>query len=62
MNAFATGITGALALFAPRKMGKTEFVLMDLAPEAEERGYQVAYCSFWNLQTTRQGPACLWTR
>lgn len=50
MNAFATGITGALALFAPRKMGKTEFVLMDLAPEAEERGYQVAYCSFWNLQ------------
>lgn len=50
MNAFATGITGALALFAPRKMGKTEFVLLDLAPEAESRGYQVAYCSFWNLQ------------
>jgi len=50
MNAFSTGITGALALFAPRRMGKTEFVLLDLAPAAEERGYQVAYCSFWNLQ------------
>ncbi len=50
MNAFDTGITGALALFAPRRMGKTEFVLLDLAPEAEARGYQVGYCSFWNLQ------------
>ena len=50
MNAFLTGITGALALFAPRRMGKTEFVLLDLAPEAEKLGYQVAYCSFWNLQ------------
>lgn len=50
MNAFDTGITGALALFAPRRMGKTEFVLADLAVEAELRGYQVCYCSFWNLQ------------
>lgn len=50
MNAFDTGITGALAIFAPRRMGKTEFVLMDLAPEAEARGYKVGYCSFWNLQ------------
>lgn len=50
MNAFDTGITGALALFAPRRMGKTEFVLLDLAPEAEARGYQVGYCSLWNLQ------------
>lgn len=50
MNAFDTGITGALAIFAPRRMGKTEFVLMDLAPEAEARGYRVGYCSFWNLQ------------
>ncbi len=50
MSAFDTGITGALALFAPRRMGKTEFVLLDLAPEAESRGYQVGYCSFWNLQ------------
>jgi len=50
MNAFDTGITGALALFAPRRMGKTEFVLLDLAPEAESRGYQVGYCSLWNLQ------------
>jgi len=50
MNAFDTGITGALALFAPRRMGKTEFLLLDLALEAEGRNYQVGYCSFWNLQ------------
>lgn len=50
MSAFDIGITGALALFAPRRMGKTEFLLLDLAPEAEARGYQVGYCSFWNLQ------------
>lgn len=50
MDAFDTGITEALTLFAPRRMGKTEFVLLDLAPEAELRGYQVGYCSFWNLQ------------
>jgi len=50
MSAFETGITDALAIFAPRRMGKTEFVLLDLAPEAEARGYQVGYCSLWNLQ------------
>ncbi len=50
MAAFESGITGALAIFAPRRMGKSEFVLLDLAPEAESRGYQVGYCSFWNLQ------------
>lgn len=50
MDAFSTGITGALALFAPRRMGKSEFCLLDLAPEAEARGYSVGYCSFWNLK------------
>ena len=50
MDAFATGITGAISIFAPRRMGKTQFVLRDLAIEAEDRGYRVGYCSFWNLE------------
>ncbi|MCP5162067.1 MAG: ATP-binding protein [Hahellaceae bacterium] len=51
LDAFASGITGALTLFAPRRMGKTEFILLDLAPAAEQRGYFVIYCSFWHLQS-----------
>ena len=47
---FATGITAALTLFAPRRMGKTEFLLYDLAPIAEQQGYRVIYCSFWELR------------
>lgn len=37
----------ALTLFAPRRTGKTEFLLKDLAPLAEERGHRVIYASFW---------------
>lgn len=50
LDAFATGITAAMCIFAPRRMGKTQFVTRDLATEAEKRGYRVGYCSFWNLQ------------
>lgn len=37
----------ALTLFAPRRTGKTEFLLQDLAPLAGERGHRVIYASFW---------------
>ena len=37
----------ALTLFAPRRTGKTEFLLKDLEPLAEERGHRVVYASFW---------------
>ena len=37
----------ALTLFAPRRTGKTEFLLKDLAPLAEARGHRVVYASFW---------------
>ena len=36
----------ALTLFAPRRTGKTEFLLKDLAPLAEHRGHRVIYASF----------------
>jgi len=48
---FATGITSALTLFAPRRYGKTEFLLRDLVPQAEEDGYRVVYASMWASRT-----------
>ena len=41
------GPAQALTLFAPRRTGKTEFLLKDLAPLAEHRGHRVIYASFW---------------
>lgn len=40
------GITHALTLFAPRRMGKTQFLLNDIEPKAEEMGFNVFYFSF----------------
>ncbi len=37
----------AATLFGPRRTGKTEFLIRDLAPFAESRGHRVAYASFW---------------
>ena len=41
------GPVPALSLFAPRRAGKTEFLVQDLAPLAEARGHRVVYASFW---------------
>jgi len=41
------GPAQALTLFAPRRTGKTEFLIKDLGPLAEERGHRVIYASFW---------------
>lgn len=35
-------------LFAPRRKGKTMFLLRDLQPEAERRGFLVAYADLWS--------------
>lgn len=43
----AHGPAQALSLFAPRRTGKTEFLVQDLAPHAEARGHRVIYASFW---------------
>ena len=37
----------ALTLFGPRRTGKTEFLIKDIAPLAEQRGHRVIYASFW---------------
>lgn len=50
------GITNALTLFAPRRMGKTQFLIRDIKPKAEKMGFNVFYFSFMdqigdNIQT-----------
>jgi hypothetical protein len=41
------GLISSMVLFAPRRKGKTEFVLEDLLPAAEAAGYRTVYCSMW---------------
>lgn len=47
LTLLANGPAQALTLFAPRRTGKTEFLLKDLAPLAEDGGHRVIYASFW---------------
>ncbi len=43
----STGALQAITIFAPRNYGKTELVLEDIWPMAEQEGYFVLYSSFW---------------
>jgi len=47
INSFEIGLMSSKVIFAPRKKGKTEFLLEDLLPLAEKRGYRVVYSSMW---------------
>jgi len=47
---FEIGLSNALVFFAPRRMGKTEFLLKDITPLAEKNNWLVFYFSF--LETT----------
>jgi len=47
MKSFVTGGSTALTLFAPRRTGKTQFLIHDLAPAAERQKCRVVYASFW---------------
>lgn len=49
MGMFDTGLSSALVFFAPRRMGKTEFLLKDIMPLAESKGWQVLYFSFLDV-------------
>lgn len=46
LSAFQSGISSAFTLFAPRRMGKTQFLLQDITPLAKEKGFAVFYFSF----------------
>ena len=46
VSSLKDGITHAFTLFAPRRMGKTQFLLQDIAPLADAEGFNVFYFSF----------------
>lgn len=48
-----TGAVERMMIRAPRRKGKTEFLLDDLAPLAEHSGMRVVYASMWD---TREAP------
>ena len=46
LSSLKDGILHAITLFAPRRMGKTQFLLNDVKPKAEKLGFNVFYFSF----------------
>lgn len=46
-TALQSGMTQAATLFAPRRQGKTMFVVNDLIPAFEKDHWQVAYADLW---------------
>ncbi|CAB3793320.1 hypothetical protein LMG28138_03507 [Pararobbsia alpina] len=48
LDAFDLKLSSARGMFARRRMGKTEFLRMDLLPSAAARGYLAAYTNLWD--------------
>ena len=50
------GISSSLALIAPRRKGKTLFLLQDFAPRAQKKQYIPVYASLWqNINAPHEG-------
>src|SRR5690606_2910301 len=50
------GITSSYAIIAPRRKGKTLFMLQDLTPLAQRKGYLPVYASLWqNINAPHEG-------
>lgn len=49
LGMFDSGLSSALVFFAPRRMGKTEFLLKDISPLAEKKDWKVCYHSFLDI-------------
>lgn len=49
LGMFESGLSSALVFFAPRRMGKTEFLCKDMAPLAETNKWKVFYFSFLDV-------------
>ncbi|SMB90411.1 Predicted ATPase, AAA+ ATPase superfamily [Pasteurella testudinis DSM 23072] len=52
---FKAGISHAFTLFAPRRMGKTQFLLNDVAQLADKQGFRVFYFSFMDSDNDFRG-------
>lgn len=46
LGMFDNGLASSLTFFAPRRMGKTEFLRKDITPLAQQQGWRVFYFSF----------------
>lgn len=46
------GVLTSCSLFAPRRTGKTQFLLHDLLPEAQAQGFVVIYVDLWQTGGT----------
>lgn len=51
LRVYASGLRQAVTLFAPRRQGKTWFVLHELLPAAEETGWQPVYIDLWRMRS-----------
>lgn len=49
LSMFESGLSSALVFFAPRRMGKTEFLLKDMQPLAASQDWNVLYFSFLDV-------------
>jgi hypothetical protein len=49
------GLISAQALFAPRRMGKSEFLEQDLIPKAQKSGLLTAYLNLWDAREHPRG-------
>ena len=47
---FDIGLIAARALFAKRRMGKSQFLERDLIPAAQRAGYLTPYLNLWQAQ------------
>lgn len=50
LDTMNTGLVTSTTIFAPRRAGKTTFLLKDLWPAAERDGYTVAYADLWQTK------------
>jgi hypothetical protein len=58
LQVFDVGLTSARALFAKRRMGKSEFLEQDLIPAARDAGYLTVYLNLWDARS-QPAPAFL---
>ena len=55
LRTFQIGLISAQALFAPRRMGKSEFLEQDLIPAAQKSGLLTAYLNLWDAREHPRG-------
>ena len=59
MQSITIGLVSSYVLFAPRRIGKTEFLIHDLKPLAQKNQYFVLYFNFFTDLAREVNPALL---